>query len=323
LFCFLDGNERLLIFATDWSLEYLGSCSQWHSDGTYKCRPLLFAQLYIIFGFANKMIPCVYCLTTKQDENVYEKILQHLLRITEQKNITLHPTRLTCDYELSTINAFSKTFPSLRIAGCFFHFSQSLWRKVQELGLTRCVKSSRSPKPNTVITEEKKKATEWFLCAIGLALVPPYLVEKIWTEAMDDYTPAHHSAVKFNDYMVSTYVDVTSSRYPLNLWNVNDAIVNKFPRTNNHVEGHNSRLGSLFPIHPHIFRFIELLRDESIFQHHLAEQSRQYASRRQKLSDDIDTQLLHLLKKYRNGQITDLELAIRCGEAVKTKLVKT
>jgi len=140
IFRFLDGNEHLLIFATDWSMEYLGSCSQWHSDGTYKCRPLLFAQLYIIFGFSNKMIPCVYCLTTKQDENVYMKILQHLLRIAEQKNITLHPTRLTCDYELATINVFSKTFPSLRIAGCFFHYSQSLWRKIQELGLTRSKK---------------------------------------------------------------------------------------------------------------------------------------------------------------------------------------
>jgi len=78
----------------------------------------------------------------------------------------------------------------------------------------------------------------------------------------------------------------------------------------------------LFPVHPHIFRFIELLRDESIFQHHLAEQSRQFASRRQKLSDDIDTQLFHLLKKHRNSQITDSELAIGCGDAVKTKLVK-
>ena len=310
------------MFGSDWSLEYLGSCSQWHSDGTYKCRPLLFAQLYIIFGFSNKMIPCVYCLTTKQDEHIYSKILQHLLHLAGQKNITLNPKRLTCDFEQASINAFSKTFPQLHVAGCFFHFSQSLWRKIQELGLSRLVKRSRSSKPNVVLTEEQKKGTNWFLCAIGLALVPPFLVEKVWAEAIDDFTPEHQSSIKFNDYMVSTYVDVTSNRFPVGLWNVNDAITNKFPRTNNHVEGHNGRLGSLFPKHPHIYRFIELLRDESIFQHHLAEQSRQYATRRPKLNDEIDAQLLRLLDKHQRGGITDLELAVICGETVKTKFAK-
>ena len=268
------------------------------------------------------MIPCVYCLTTKQDEYVYSKILQHLLRLAQEKNIGLNPQRLTCDFELASINAFSKTFPRLHIAACFFHYSQSLWRKIQELGLSRSVKRSRSPKPNAVLTEEQKKGTSWFLSAIGLALVPSFLVEKIWAETMDEFTPEHQSSIKFNDYMVSTYVDVTSSRFSLDLWNVNDAIIKKFPRTNNHVEGHNGRLGSLFPVHPHIYRFIELLRDESIFQHHLAEQSRQYAIRRPKLNDEIDIQLLLLLDQHKRGELSDVELAISCGETVKTKLVK-
>ncbi|CAF1255427.1 unnamed protein product [Rotaria magnacalcarata] len=62
--------------------------------------------------------------------------------------------------------------------------------------------------------------------------------------------------------MVSTYVDITSSRYPIELWNVNDALLKNLPRTNNHVEGYNGRLGSLFPVRPHLFRFIECLRDD-------------------------------------------------------------
>ena len=76
---------------------------------------------------------------------------------------------------------------------------------------------------------------------------------------MNEKTPTHRSSVKFNDYMVSNYVDSTSSRYSIELWNVHDALVKDLPRTNNHVEGYNSRLGSLFPVHPHIFRFIECL----------------------------------------------------------------
>ena len=30
---------------------------------------------------------------------------------------------------------------------------------------------------------------------------------------MDEYTPEHVSAIKFNDYLVSTYVDSSSVRY--------------------------------------------------------------------------------------------------------------
>ena len=59
------------MFASAWSIHFLSSYSEWHLDGTFKCRPLLFSQVYILFGFNNLMIPCIYCLTTKKDENVY------------------------------------------------------------------------------------------------------------------------------------------------------------------------------------------------------------------------------------------------------------
>ena len=42
-------GERLLIFASQWSLQFLASCNQWHSDGTFKCRPLVFEQIYILY----------------------------------------------------------------------------------------------------------------------------------------------------------------------------------------------------------------------------------------------------------------------------------
>ncbi|CAF4355042.1 unnamed protein product [Rotaria magnacalcarata] len=272
------GKNRLFMFASDWSIKFLSSCSQWHSDGTFKCRPLQFAQVYILFGFDNLMIPCVYCLTTKKDENVYVKILQHLLTIADQKGIILNPTRITCDYELATINAFRTIVNGVQICGCFFHYAQSFWRKIQELGLIRLVNLSNARRSSRFSNEARKDTKEWFLAAIGLALIPPNLVEKIWTEAMDEKMPSHRSCVKFNDYMVSTYVDITSPRYPIELWNANDALLKNLPRTNNHVEGYNGRLGSLFPVRPHLFRFIECLRDEHVYQHHLAEQSRAHVA---------------------------------------------
>ena len=122
--------------------------------------------------------------------------------------------------------------------------------------------------------------------------------------------------------MVSNYVDSTSSRYSIELWNVHDALVKYLPRTNNHVEGYNSRLGSLFPVHPHIFRFIEWLRDKHLFQCHLAEQSKVHPIKRKQITEDVNAQLRVLLNDHGIGEITDLELAILCGRTVKIRLVK-
>ncbi|CAF1329858.1 unnamed protein product, partial [Didymodactylos carnosus] len=52
-----DGDDGLMIF-----IHFLLSYSLWHSNGIFGVRPLLFAELYIIFVFNNGyMIPCAYC----------------------------------------------------------------------------------------------------------------------------------------------------------------------------------------------------------------------------------------------------------------------
>jgi hypothetical protein len=158
--------------------------------------------------------------------------------------------------------------------------------------------------------------------AIGLAIIPPSLVADTWVQAMDNFTPDHRSASNFNDYLVETYVDSQSCRFSLGLWSVHDAVARNLPRTNNHAEGHNNRVKNIFPIHPHIYRFIELLRAEHIFQQHKAEESFVQVRKRKKMSDSIDAQLALLLEQYEKGEISSLQLAINCGKAVKTKLIK-
>ncbi|CAF1041601.1 unnamed protein product [Didymodactylos carnosus] len=69
-----DG-DYLMIFGSEWSIRFLSSCLLWHSDATFDVRPLLFAQLYIIFGFNNRyMIPCACGLTTEQNKITHTKI---------------------------------------------------------------------------------------------------------------------------------------------------------------------------------------------------------------------------------------------------------
>ncbi|CAF1361103.1 unnamed protein product, partial [Didymodactylos carnosus] len=120
-------------------------------------------------------------------------------------------------------------------------------------------------------------------------LIPADIVESTWTDIMNLYTPDDVNAAEFNDYLVQTYVDI--SLYGIHIWNMHDAIINDLPRTNNDVEGYNSCLESNFPKHPHIYHFIESLRDEHLYQYHRAEESDIQIRKRKKLYNNIDSKL--------------------------------
>jgi hypothetical protein len=126
----------------------------------------------------------VYCLTTKKDEQVYAKIFRHVISLARKLDLNLQLRRLTIDFEIVTVNSFCRLFHTAPVTGCLFHYAQSLWRKIQELGLTRHLSASINEENTDISPEEKKRADHWFLAAIGLALIPPELVERTWTKIM-------------------------------------------------------------------------------------------------------------------------------------------
>ena len=38
------------------------------------------------------------------------------------------------DFERAALNSLTQNFPTAQIYGCFFHFGQAIWRKIQSLG---------------------------------------------------------------------------------------------------------------------------------------------------------------------------------------------
>ncbi|CAF1106351.1 unnamed protein product [Rotaria magnacalcarata] len=291
-----------------------------HADGTFLTRPLLFAQIYIIFGyFDGFLIPCIYCLTSRQDQVTYEKILNHIISIGySQLNTRFSPQSLTCDFELGSINPAAKCFPNISITACFFHYSQALWRKVQDLKLNSLISKSKTNN-NSWSEEQRKAAYIWFSGAIGLALIPPSHVESVWTNVMDEYIPETPLAQDFNDYMAENYVCQQSSRYSIELWNVFTNIQQKLPRTNNAAEGYNHCMSTVFPPHPHIYEFIRCLKDEHEYQHHKAEEAQVHKKKRKNIYEKIDAKLLQLIHQFENRRITATELAIESGKTVKIK----
>ena len=75
-------------------------------------------------------IPYIYALLSTKTELVYRKFLLKLLELKP----ALNPLCIMIDFEKAALNAFENTFLSV-VSGCFFHFSQNIYRKIQSAGL--------------------------------------------------------------------------------------------------------------------------------------------------------------------------------------------
>lgn len=157
-------DDRLLIFATERNLFYLQRCLVMFMDGTFSIVPLLFSQLYTLQGKINGwFVPLVYMLTPNRTKRTYERALQ----IVNEKCDGFAPQHIISDFELGAINAAKSVFKSSKFHVCLFHFGQSIWRKIQEVGL----KTRYSNDPMFALNLRK---------LIALAFVPANDIPDAW-----------------------------------------------------------------------------------------------------------------------------------------------
>ena len=132
-----DGDrEKILLFSTTRNLQHLAANSTIYGDGTFYTRPSLFSQLYTLHGIVDdQMYPLVYALLPGKGEVIYTRFLQLLKTACSDRDIDLQPTRVFFDYESAVQNAARAAFPGVDVRGCFFHYTQCIWRKVQNTGL--------------------------------------------------------------------------------------------------------------------------------------------------------------------------------------------
>ena len=118
-------------------LFFLGA-KHWFVDGTFKVVRSPFVQLFSVHAFVRqgdslKQISLVYFLMSGKTTKDYEAIFRTLLRILLHGNIGVQS--ITLDFEAAVWVALKKVLPSVSLKGCLFHWSQTIWRKIQQLGL--------------------------------------------------------------------------------------------------------------------------------------------------------------------------------------------
>ena len=224
---FNDNDWGILIYATDENLENLRQCSEIYCDGTFRTCPRPYEQYFTIHGkYRNRVLCFVNCLMVSRNIADYRKVFQTLkTKIRELTGHRWRPRRVICDFEQALIAAVETELRNAQVSGCYFHFNQSLWRKVQSLGLAGRYRQHRALKK--VIRK---------VMAIGY--LPLLLVRQNFhllrtSQRTVRLCRRFPELTEFLDYFNRNYLNANGS-FPPQMWNVFDRTMDN--RTNNSVE---------------------------------------------------------------------------------------
>ncbi|CAG0883201.1 unnamed protein product [Cyprideis torosa] len=264
-------------------------------DGTFKTRPLLVGQLYVIHyeQLGGHVLPGAFVLMTHKTEDMYRSVF-NALKDAMPAARNSGPDTYSIDFELAVTTAFENVFPDARLRFCYFHFTQSMWRKAQDSGVA--ARYMRTP-------EQELRAQ--FHAILAIAFVPVADVRTALTklrsacvEDLDDVL----------DLLEDYYIlgrrrgrGRGAVRFPPNTWNVYEATATGVPRTNNSAEAWNRRWTVLISkTHPNIFEFIEALKQEEMYVEHqrnVVELGQEPPKKKKKYREN-DDRLRRLVERY-------------------------
>ena len=115
-------------------MRALRNATVWGADGAFEVCPNLRAQVYAIHAVSSGYcIPHIYALLPGKSQGAYATMWGQVRDLVGDE---ADRERLpTVDFERAAINAFGETPPQSKVAGCYFHLGQSVFRRVQNLGI--------------------------------------------------------------------------------------------------------------------------------------------------------------------------------------------
>ena len=106
----------------------------------------------------------------------------------------MDPPEVKTDFELALVQSIHISFPNASFRGCYYHFSQAIWRKVQSIGLQQ--------EHQTQGSEVKK----FFRRVITLPFVPVRYVRMAWS-GLKAEKPSVTRIEEFIDYFECTWLN--------------------------------------------------------------------------------------------------------------------
>jgi hypothetical protein len=214
-------------------------------DGTYYSCPKNFYHLFTIFGIIqNNPFPLVYCLLTNKSELLYLELFKNVFNWTNKEILKY----VIGDFEIAIKNAIHSIKPNVLFFYCYFHFCQTLYRKIVQFGFKNEYKNDG-------------EVNSFFKCMTALPFVPPGKVFEEFSKLKNHYKSILNLQIeKYFNYFEDNYL--FGNLYNLESWNCRFRILNNLPLTNNALEGYHSGLKAIFTRpHPSLTHFVFELRE--------------------------------------------------------------
>ncbi|CAF0766253.1 unnamed protein product [Adineta steineri] len=289
LFCdtVVGRKKRMILFGSPKQLELLFDSTVILMDGTFTATPPFFDQVYTLHALKFDCdFPCVFGLLPDRKKSTYQILFQELKTVAQSMNRVFQPERIISDFESSLMPAIASEFPQTTHSGCYFHFNQSIYRRIQNLGLATAYSND----------DEIRDCCRKLM---SLALMPINEVESSFYSLRASLS----SKAKQELRQLLLYFDsYWMTQVPLKMWNVYDF----HHRTNNNCEGFHNRLNRRIErAHSNIWSFVRcLLAEESRFQHMYVQINIGAQPRvKSKLADTIQKRINTLKERYNNQQI--------------------
>ncbi|KAF4529052.1 hypothetical protein B566_EDAN006073 [Ephemera danica] len=182
-------------FASSDMLRLLLLADNIYVDATFKCtsnQPQILQLLIVHVVYMDKNFPIIYVLMTSKTYEAYLAAFNFI-------KVELLPQgcnikEIMCDFEAALRKALRVVFPAARIAGCWFHYSQSLWRRILRLGLVGLM---------------SKSSVEWraVRMCMALPLLPPSDMRK-GLQVIITYVHSHDifNLDEFLDYVYRIWI---------------------------------------------------------------------------------------------------------------------
>jgi hypothetical protein len=169
------------------------------------------------------------------------------------------PQKILVDFEKAAINAFERAYPAAVTTGCYFHLTQSIVRKVNEIGMKSAYENDDTIRQSV-------------RCLSALAFVPTFDVGDAFDILADDM-PAHDYMNELVSFFEHTYIRGRRLRgrnatfgpalFNIDTWNQRESAIHGIARTTNSAEGWHHSLQSLFHCHhPTLWTFLSGLKQD-------------------------------------------------------------